>query len=173
MLDKREILWGDTQETTRWLIWGRERALALKGAMDVHVLQLSGMGRKEKPCYSSGNPRIQGVLNVWEVQASTPASCPPEPIRRGCYVYPEHFQGMFLHPPWKRTQSPSIQLSCCLSQGGRTVEEVSSSVNEGSEEKLFITEAEARCASWGFLPVPCVPGCPTRLSEPNNASMET
>ncbi|EDL24018.1 nephrosis 1 homolog, nephrin (human) [Mus musculus] len=29
-------------------------------------------------------------------------------------------------------------------QGGRTVEDVSSSVNEGSEEKLFFTEAEAR-----------------------------
>lgn len=41
-----------------------------------------------------------------------------------------------------------------LPQGGRAVSDVSSTENEGSEEKLFITEAEARCVGWGLLSAP-------------------
>lgn len=48
----------------------------------------------------------------------------------------------------------SLYPAFLFSQGGDTILGVSYNVNDGSEEKLFIAEAEARCASWGFLPVP-------------------
>lgn len=87
-------------------------------------------------------------------------------------VYPEDFQGNV--PTFTLEKNPaSVYPDFLLPQGGRTILDVSSNVNEGSEEKLCITEAEARCAIWVFLPVPRVPGCPTTLSKPNNASMET
>lgn len=91
---------------------------------------------------------------MWEDRTGTPASFPSEPILRESHVHPGHFQGMEKTPA-------SLYSAFSLFQGGHTVLDVSYNVNDGSEEKLYITEAEARCASWGFLPVPQSPGCPT------------
>lgn len=46
----------------------------------------------------------------------------------------------------------SITLALLLPQGGQTISDISASVNAGSQEKLFTTEATARYEIWDALP---------------------
>lgn len=57
-------------------------------------------------------------------------------------MLPKIYLGENLAPP------PAL----LLPQGGRIISDISANVNEGSQEKLFTTEATARYGSWDAPP---------------------
>lgn len=73
-------------------------------------------------------------------------------------------------PPWGEPGTPS---ALSLPQGGQIISDITTDVNEGSQEKLFITEATARYGSWDGLPLAWLPNFSMKIPCPRDSSMET